>query len=97
MPRVATYSELPTAFVKIANCYSDLKIEKNSSRLWVSMLESGLKQMVISRCVDGSDGGYRLKKNSRYMHLTDVYMTVIVAGWITTADISRCVDDSDCG
>ena len=61
------------------------------------MLESGLKQMVFSRCVDGSDGGYRLKKNSRYMHLTDVYMTVIVAGWITTADISRCVDDSDCG
>ena len=46
------------------------------------------------RCIDDSDGGYRLKKNSRYMYLTGVYMTVIVVGWITTADISRCVDDS---
>ena len=37
------------------------------------MLESGLKQMVFSRCADDTDGGYRLKKNNRYMYLTDVY------------------------
>ena len=88
MPRVATYSELPTAWVKIANCDSDLKCEKNSSRLWVSMLESGLKQMVFSRCADDTDGGYRLKKNNKYMFLTYAYMTVmVVIGWRKIVDI----------